>query len=204
MRQFKIKEISDRLNIPHTKAKRYVREFLTPDDKATIQSGYARSLNLEEAFITFLAFHLVSDHNFTVYEAKKIIWDLKDWLVERGLFPGGNGDFKLDESDVKSWKISIQRTDKFCCFGYGAEGVISQGVKKKKSTVGQNQNVSILRKEFIRIPILPAGMEDGVHIVDFKISILEISYLCEIFKGRIEEKDLVEYYDKLILHKSFH
>ena len=111
MPEFRISEFSKLLGIPHTKAKRYTREFLGPNPAATIQSGHARILTLQETYLVYLGAHLVSDHNFTVHESKIILNNLKPQLIKWGLFSGDDDIFKETSSEIKSWEILIYRKE---------------------------------------------------------------------------------------------
>jgi hypothetical protein len=86
--KFTNKELSDKLKINLAKVRRWSREFLPPDHKATMRSGYARELTEEEAYEVFLGGHLVSVLRFQVHEAKGIIEDLRAWIKSKGLYPG--------------------------------------------------------------------------------------------------------------------
>lgn len=80
--------LGDKWNENLAKVRRWTREFLGPDSRAKMQSGYSRELSLEEAFEVFLGGHLVSALKFEVHEAKTIIGDLRKWIKEKGLYPG--------------------------------------------------------------------------------------------------------------------
>lgn len=203
MPEFKISNISKNLNFPHGKAKRYTREFLDPDPSATLQSGHARSLDTSEVYTIFLAYHLVSKHKFSIPETKKIMRDLKSWLVKRNLFPGAEGSAESEKPKVRSWKITIQRTDKFCQFNYMAEGLIQQE-PHGKYTAGNNTSLRIWRKEIVQFPILPDDVPEGRYMIDeFNLQVLRISYLSEIFKLRMEGKSLFENAERWVEYRTF-
>lgn len=204
MDKFKISKISKNLEIPHGKAKRYAREFLGPDPNAGIQSGHARSLNMGEAYITFLAYHLVSEQSFTIHEAKKIISDLKKWLIERNLFPGEEGGAEPEKPKVKSWKINIKRTDKFCQFVYLAEGLIEREVEYRKYIGGNYKGFHTIRYEVVQLPILSDDFSEGQTMIDDVIlRVLRISFLVEIFKLRLEGKNVIENAERWVEHRTF-
>jgi DNA-binding transcriptional MerR regulator len=83
-----IKQLSQKFGLNLAKVRRWSREFLPPDPKASMRSGYARELTMEDAFEVFLGGHLVSELGFQVYEAKQIIENLRDWIKSKGLYPG--------------------------------------------------------------------------------------------------------------------
>jgi hypothetical protein len=201
MQKFKVSEFSELLNIPHTKSKRYTREFLGPDPEATIQSGHARLLNLREAFFVYLGAHLVSDLNFTVHEAKIIIEKLKPWLIEFGLFPSDENSFQKTKSKIVTWKIFIYRTDTPFYFDYGAKGVINSKIAEFIE-VGTYQNVPVVTEKYVNIShVDPDPERPQVYDRDLnKIMVLRVSYLIETFKLQIEGKNPAEHRHKLFKH----
>ena len=77
-----------------------------------LQSGYARQFNPNEAFAVYLGGHLVADLKFTIPEAKQILRDLDQWLLEKGF----KFDVKINaeskegvESLIKRYRIFIVR-----------------------------------------------------------------------------------------------
>lgn len=201
MQQFKISEISELLKIPHTKCKRYTREFLGPDPEATIQSGYARLLNMQEAYAVYLGAHLVSILKFTVHEAKIIIEDLKPWLVDFGLFPGDDNNFQETKSEVESWKVIVYRTDKPYFFDFEAKGIISS-IISGHIKVGPYKNAPITTDKYVSIPHMDSDpARPQAYYRDFnKIMILRISYLKEVFMLQIERKNPAEHMRNLVKH----
>lgn len=111
------KKLAENFGINLAKIRRWAREFLSPDPKATRQSGYTRELTNEEAFDIFLGGHLVNVLGFLVYEARGIIKDLKPLLKSKGLYP----DKSLDELLKKinhEYKIRIMRSQEDNGFHY--------------------------------------------------------------------------------------
>ena len=80
------RQLSEKLNIGHSKWKRWVREFLPSDPLSGRQSGYARQLNLRDAFKVYLGGHLVSQLKFTIPEAQRILGDLAKWIKQNGFY----------------------------------------------------------------------------------------------------------------------
>ncbi len=78
------RELSQKLEINLAKWKRWSREFLPPGPLGGLQSGYARQFNPNEVFSVYLGGHLVADLKFTIPEAKTILYDLDEWLGEKG------------------------------------------------------------------------------------------------------------------------
>ncbi len=76
------KELADKLHINLAKWKRWSREFLPPDPLGGLQSGYARHYKTDDAFTVVLGGHLVSELRFSIPQAKTILTDLQQWLLD--------------------------------------------------------------------------------------------------------------------------
>ena len=83
-----VKRFSEKLGIDLAKARRWSRELLGPDPKATRQSGFKRVLTPGEGWELYLGGVLISEGKFLVHEAKTIIRDLRPVLKKMGLYPG--------------------------------------------------------------------------------------------------------------------
>jgi hypothetical protein len=102
--------LSEELGISHTKIRRWAKEFLPPDPKATLRSGYAREFSLNDAFTIFLGGFLVSELNFSVFEAQKIILTLRPWLFSKGLYPDVPDYVPQDMNlNIREYQISVVR-----------------------------------------------------------------------------------------------
>ena len=97
-------ELSQKLNINLSRWKRWSREFLPPDPLGGLQSGYARQYNPDEAFTVFLGGYLVGDLKFTIPQARLILHDLHNWLVEHKFY----FDYTGSASSKKENSIIIQ------------------------------------------------------------------------------------------------
>lgn len=107
------KVLAERTGIPHSKIRRWAKEFLPPDPQATLRSGYTKEYSLNDAFTVCLAGCLVSKLNFEVYEARKIIEDLMPWLSANGQLPVVE-EFspKTEHGIVKRYEIVIARNER--------------------------------------------------------------------------------------------
>lgn len=81
------REIAQYFTINLAKIKRWSREFLPPDQKAGLRSGYERRFSLNEAFTLYLGGVLVSNMDFSINDAKQILQDLDQWILQKGLYP---------------------------------------------------------------------------------------------------------------------
>jgi len=108
------KELSQIFNINLAKWKRWSREFLPPDPLGGLQSGYARQYNLDEAFTVFFGGHLVGNLKFTIPEARKILRDLRQWLVDHEFyfdFSGNANPGNNPAHPVQNYQIAIVSTN---------------------------------------------------------------------------------------------
>lgn len=190
---FKNSEIADKLEISHPKVKRMDREILGPNPKATMRSGYAREHTLREAFIIYLACHLVSALHFTVFDARQILSDIDAWLEKQGMYPD------LEKADraglkVESWKINILKEISRGGFFYDAEGTISLESKRRK-------NRNVYTRDYITEWVITSKTPDGISTLDMiNVKILRISYLLEIFKLRMAGKNLKDHAKEWAIH----
>ena len=88
MPSMSVKEYSVKLGIDLPKARRWSRELLGPDPKATRQSGFKRKLTSGEAWEVYLGGVLISEGKFLVHQAKTILRDLRPFLKKNLLYPG--------------------------------------------------------------------------------------------------------------------
>lgn len=108
------KELSQIFSINLAKWKRWSREFLPPDPLGGLQSGYARQYNLDETFTVFLGGHLVGNLKFTIPEARQIIHDLHQWLVDHDFyfdFSGSANPRNNSVHPVQNYQIAIISTN---------------------------------------------------------------------------------------------
>jgi len=108
------KELSQIFNINLAKWKRWSREFLPPDPLGGLQSGYARQYNLDEAFTVFLGGHLVGNLKFTIPEARQILHELRQWLVDHDFyfdFSGNANPMNKSVHPVQNYRIAIISTN---------------------------------------------------------------------------------------------
>ncbi|CAB1062698.1 hypothetical protein D1BOALGB6SA_7478 [Olavius sp. associated proteobacterium Delta 1] len=107
------KELSQFFSINLAKWKRWSREFLPPDPLGGLQSGYARQYNLDEAFTVFIGGHLVGNLKLTIPEARKILHDLHQWLLDHDFyfdFSGNANPKNKSVHPVQNYQIAIIST----------------------------------------------------------------------------------------------
>jgi len=83
---FTNRDLAARLEINLAKWKRWSRAFLPPDPLGGLQSGYARQYNFNDAFKVFLGGYLVGALKFSIPEARRILQDLNQWLIDHGFY----------------------------------------------------------------------------------------------------------------------
>ena len=100
------KKIAEIFNLKLSKVRRWVREFLPPDEIAKRRSGYTRTISEADAWEVFFGGHiLVESNGYSIAESKKIIADLRDWIKSVGLYPG----FSKNQRDNFSISIEISK-----------------------------------------------------------------------------------------------
>jgi hypothetical protein len=155
------KELSKKFDVNLARWKRWSREFLAPDPLGGLQSGYARQYNPDEAFTVALGGHLVGDLKFSIPEAKQILVDLHQWLVDHDFYLYSS---KLSESatnsipEVEFYQLTISsqaiRRDQSRGLSYWARGVISVDSS-------DHRRLCLQREHFIESPIGPEESESS-------------------------------------------
>ena len=153
------KELSKKFSVNLARWKRWSREFLAPDPLGGLQSGYARQYNPDEAFTVVLGGHLVGDLKFSIPEAKQILVDLHQWLVDHDFylfFSKTSESAKNSTPDVNYYQLTISsgaiRRDNDRGLSYWARGIISV------DTINL-QGVRVWREHFIESSIGPKESE---------------------------------------------
>ncbi len=111
IRYYTNREISNNLQIPLAKWKRWSREFLPPDPLGGLQSGYARQYNFNDAFTVFLGGHLVASLKYTIPEADAVLKGLRRWLIDKGFFLDLDekaAPLQVIDTLVRDYRIYIQ------------------------------------------------------------------------------------------------
>jgi hypothetical protein len=179
------KELSQNFSINLAKWKRWSREFLPPDPLGGLQSGYARQYNLDEAFTVFLGGHLVGALKFTIPEAKKILYELHQWLVDYDFyfdFSGSANPRNKSDHPVQNYQIAIISTNipegNLVGYRYRAKAVISNDSIDYNGTPVQQERYI---ESWIGAPDnVPAQLNPPSHRV------LNISVLRRIFLGLVQ------------------
>lgn len=167
-------ELSERLGLPHTRVKRWAREFLGADKTAGQRTGYARDYGLNEGFEIFLGGHLVSDLGFSVDETKEILKELRPWMEKVGIFPESTykrrGELRRRDEKVRRYSIKINRSEGgpwFTAIGHaGTEEVVEDGI------------TFIQERRTFEVVTLPKGVSYGASRT------LELEILLGIFLKR--------------------
>jgi len=153
------KELSKKFSVNLARWKRWSREFLAPDPLGGLQSGYARQYNPDEAFTVALGGHLVGDLKFSIPEAKQILVDLHQWLVDHDFyfyFSNTSESAKKSTTEVNYYQLTISsgaiRRDKDRGLSYWARGIISVDIINL-------HGVRVRREHFIESSIGPKESE---------------------------------------------
>jgi hypothetical protein len=131
IRFYNSKELSQKFKVKLAKWKRWSREFLPPDPLGGLQSGYARQFNSDEVFTVFLGGHLVSDLKYSIPDARQILQDLHQWLVDHDFYFDFSGTANAPQKPIfpiKSYRIFILSNQKAATtedrFSYLLRGII--------------------------------------------------------------------------------
>jgi hypothetical protein len=81
------KIFSEKLNIPISKVRRNTKEFLGEDPVAKRRTGFRREFSVNDGYFIYLGGLLVSQLGFSFHEARRIIDDLRPWLIKIGYVP---------------------------------------------------------------------------------------------------------------------
>ncbi len=96
------RELAQKFHINLARWKRWSREFLPPDPLGGLQTGYARQYNPNEAFILYLAGHLVGEMKFSITEVRRILSTVHPWLAEHGFLFDFSGGVNSANKDPQS------------------------------------------------------------------------------------------------------
>lgn len=180
------KEISQIFSINLAKWKRWSREFLPPDPLGGLQSGYARQYNLDEAFTVYLGGHLVGDLKFTIPEAKQILSDLQQWLVDHDFYFDFSGTASPTRNQsgqpVQNYQLAIISTNipagSLPGLRYRLKAIIS-------SDSVEFNGVPMQQERFIESWVnAPDNEAAALHVASYRV--LNISILRQTFLGYFE------------------
>lgn len=128
--------LAEKLNVPIGKVRRWTKELLPPDPKATRRSGYTREFTDVDAYFVYLGGYIVSTLGFSFHEARKILEEIRPWIFEIGLTPEVN--FLRIRKGIDSkfrptmLKINIYSNPESEDYALLVDGVVS--IKKDTST----------------------------------------------------------------------
>jgi hypothetical protein len=176
------RELSQLFGINLAKWKRWSREFLPPDPLGGLQSGYARQYNPDEAFTIYLGGHLVGKLKFSIPEARKILHDLQQWLLDHDFYFDFSGKANpLDRSihQVKNYQIEVIDTDR-------PEVNLSGLRYRVKATISSDslviEGVRVHQERFIKTSIsLPGPDNEPIQTDPASCRLINISILRQSF-----------------------
>jgi len=181
------KEFSEKLETPLTKVRRWTKEFLSPDPKATRRSGYTREFSYNDGFFIFVGGVMVTDFGLSFEEASTMLEELKPWMLEIGLVPDIPGSAKIEglDKEIEKYNLIFQ-------FGWAEAGIAVdihvQGIVHEYRTEHENPKkgwppYERVREERIEYWLTTVRLN---HIVDkFYQETLHISSLLEIYINAI-------------------
>jgi hypothetical protein len=188
------KILSDALDIPLYKMRRWTKELLPPDPKATRRSGYARKFSNNDGFFVYLGGWLVSTYGIVFNDARKIVELLKPWLLRIGLVPDIPDNAKREGIDSKikvGYEVNIyscKEPGKFYIEGGGSVG-FDQSNKTDESGREYTQIVSKAAIYWIEPPPAKKRETWATEIVNPMMNI-KIQTLLDSFLRGLEIYDL--------------
>ena len=179
------KELSKKFSVNLARWKRWSREFLPPDPLGGLQSGYARQYNPDEAFTVALGGHLVGDLKFTIPEAKQILIDLQQWLVDHDFyfyFSKSSKPEKNSTPEVLYYQLTISSR----AAPGGNEHGLSYWIRGIVSVESINlHGVQLLQEHFIESSIGPKKNESSrMNFVSYRV--LNISEFRKRFLNHLQ------------------
>jgi hypothetical protein len=144
------KTLSDALDIPLFQIRRWTKELLPPDPKATRRSGYAREFSNNDGFLVYFGGYLVSALSLTFFEAKEVIKEITPWLEQNGMQPDIPDSARREGPDqrVKFYTIEILRAK-------GEWDIHIRGIISEKTGRGFNSPYTKRVVEDIRYSLNP-------------------------------------------------
>ena len=181
------RELSQRFGINLAKWKRWSREFLPPDPLGGLQSGYARQYNPDEAFTVYLGGHLVGILKFTIPEARKILRDLHQWLLDHDFyydFSGKANPMNRSIHPVLNYQIQVTNTnrseDNLPGLSYRVKGTISSDLMDLKGE-------RVHQERYVESSISRSGPDDVPNeSAPASYRVLNISVLRQSFLNSFE------------------
>ena len=98
------KKLSESLDLPIARVRRWTKEFLPPDLVATRRSGYSRKFSLNEGFFIYWGGTMVQQYNITYDIVRKMINVIRPWALCNGHvpeIPKGAGRMGVDKNLFK-------------------------------------------------------------------------------------------------------
>ena len=115
--------LSEGLNSPISKVRRWTKELLPPDERATRRSGYTREFSINEGFYIYLGGTMVGKFGWTFAEARealKIIWP---WMESIGMMPVIPADAKRRGIDSEITQYNV--------INFYSDRLLSRGASNK-------------------------------------------------------------------------
>jgi hypothetical protein len=143
------KIFSEKLNIPISKVRRNTKEFLGEDPIAKRRTGFRREFSVNDGYFVYLGGLLVSHLGFSFHEARRIIDDLKPWLLKIGYVPDIPGKIQIDgvekERTMLDAELNIYSVPDSGEFRYLIRDVQPGKVEKKLDRTGKEYNIGDLK-----------------------------------------------------------
>jgi hypothetical protein len=137
------KILADSLDIPLTRIRRWAKEYLPPDPKATRQSGYLREYSDKDGWFLYVSGMIMEATGFTFRKTQKLMEEkLKPWMLRVGLAPD-NDDLPILKGadayiryDCKLYFYINEQSDDKEIPPVRVEGLIEIPSRRKKTDEG--------------------------------------------------------------------
>jgi len=179
------REMAEKFHVNLARWKRWSREFLPPDPLGGLQSGYARQYNPNEAFMLYLAGHLVGEMKFSIPETRQVLNIVQPWLLQHGFLRDFAGTVKEDPRNAvfSAWQLVI------------AHGRRKAGAQLSLTCLARGMEASAGRRDFngrrrcwVEFPIGPGDEElNPDDIASYRV--LNISVLHRKFLAALKTEN---------------
>jgi len=169
---------------------------LSPHPKAGLRSGYERRFSLNEAFILYLGGFLVSNMDFSINDAKQILLDLDQWMLQKGLYP--EQDYKNVRSvdlDVQ-YELNIMKDSTTGNFKYEALGIWWPATVDDEFYNEHGIERYILRYMLEPVTGKELPSQEGLDPDNMKVKTLKIYLVLHEFLGRVLSMEDMKIWDE--------
>jgi len=202
------KILADSMGVPLTRIRRWAKEYLPPDPKATRQSGYLREYSDNDGWFLFISGIIMDATGFTFRKTQKIMNEiLKPWMFRVGLAPDiqdvpvvkGVDAYLQNNKYVLHFHINEQSVDKEIP-PIRVEGMVDSNLHKIMVDERGKEFAFINEKKityWVTEPLTKRSVTDYYRletVAPIKISSLLGAFIYSIFGSRRLDKWIEDWY----------